>query len=171
MYCKKCGKPVDDGVEVCAECLAQEQAVATETATPVQETPAQPVSSNKKLGLKKAIIGLVLSYLGLMILSYVSGELLMEMAYEEFDPRFIEWLDPDDIALWMAMSFIAIIPAIPGLILSIKALNLVRAEVRMGRPAPVATKIVSIIGLAMSIFTMASGVILAFCFLLIIALV
>lgn len=170
MYCKKCGKPVDDGVEICAECLAQEQAVATEIASPVQEAPAQPAASNKKLGLKKAIIGLVLSYIGLMILSYVSGALFMEMAYEEFDPRFINWLDTDDVALWMVMSFMAIIPAIPGLILSIKSLNLVRAEVRMGRPAPVATKIVSIIGLAMSIFVMASGVILAFCMLLLIAL-
>ena len=62
MFCKQCGKPIDDGQELCEECKATASANVNQTAQPT--TNGTTVNPEAKSKLAAGLLGIFLGSLG-----------------------------------------------------------------------------------------------------------
>ena len=145
MYCKKCGKELDQEVELCEECKAKE------AEAPVAETPDQPVTPapaadyNPRMeGFKPALTGAIFATVS-VILASVGGVLL-----------YSGWFGAIIGLLFIAA---ACVLGVPALILGIRSIKVFVHQKNAGQPVPVATLILGIatccefVGIAVTVLT------------------
>lgn len=155
MFCTQCGKEIENGT-ICEEC-AEKLSLMKETTslneengeTPVvfveQPTIQAPVG-NRKAGLTKAIVGAVIGFIALMIVSIGSGLLsgalelaaLGEISVQDYDIIF---------GLSMVVSVVGLLACIPTIILGIASIKTFLREKRETNTKPLATLIVGIVSL------------------------
>ena len=182
MYCRKCGKYIDYNGDFCKECLEKENPFAEEVETVVFADPAQnnashndgqsvnnttantynagvapapnpQANTNRKLGLKVAIIAVVLAFVAEFFSGLGSGfysaaqEALVGgslMPEEQVSVAFVMCL------LSVGAYIVTLGLSIPSLIMSIKSIITFRKASQNGGVKPIATLILGIVGISMS---------------------
>ena len=145
MYCKKCGKELDQEAELCEECKAKE------AEAPVAETPAQPVAPapaadyNPRMeGFKPALTGAIFATVAVIVAAIASALL------------YSGWFGAIIGILFLAA---AVVLAVPALILGIRSIKVFVNQKNAGQPVPIATLILGIatccevVGIAVTVLT------------------
>ena len=166
MFCNKCGKKIDYNSFLCNECSNGESVVGTEDLT--FTLPNAPMVANEeptntvfpqKVGLKGAIsaavlscVSLILNYCGAVfmwvgvIMALICGESsAIEAAYYDYESFMMFAIVYGIPGIIFGIS--GMIPSIKGFCRSVTAINVVKKS----RPKPVATLVLGIFGLDVSV--------------------
>lgn len=191
MYCTQCGKQIESGI-LCEECLkkqelgqeevasseAQTQSVEQEVAVSeaVIETPVFSPSEkevviakkgNRKAGLTKAIIGAVLGFVALIIVSTGLSIISTMADLLIYNTITIEAYNSALIVV-AVLTFISIGISIPSLIFGISSIKTFKKEKSATGTKPIATLILGIVAIVYSACDMfASFILLVSSFLLV----
>ena len=166
MFCNKCGKKIDYNSFLCNECSNGESLLRTEDLNfTVVETP---VTENKeptdtvypqKVGLKGAISAAVLSCVSLILnycgVVFMWVGVIMALIYGESSAIEAVYYDYESFMMFAMVYGIpgiifgisGMIPSIKGFCRSVKAIKVVKRS----RPKPVATLVLGIFGLDVSV--------------------
>ncbi len=164
MFCTQCGRQIENGT-ICEDCAKKQELMGNTTfvseakdgVTVTATTPPTPVApaGNKKAGLKKAIIGAVIAFVALIIVSFGTGLLTGAMELAAFGDISIEEYDIM-FSISMTISVFGLIACVPAIILGISSIKTFIKEKRETNVKPIATLIVgifSIVWVAVSVFT------------------
>lgn len=127
MFCSKCGKKIDYDALVCRECAAPQEA----TLAPEVKTAEPKVKSTRWLGLGGAITATLIGlaswvFVSVMVLGFVTGA----------------------VGLMISVGLVALALALSSVAGGLEAIKIWDATRREGKPAPVATSILSIASFA-----------------------
>ena len=147
MYCQKCGKPNDNGELLCNDCLKK---MAVEVA-PVEAMSKEEIEEARKVGRKTALASTIVSNASIFamliaFILYVIGFVFClpsELGESE--------LYGVGIALFVIGSilfFASIAGLIISLVLGVKSITKYKTVIKEGKPKPVATLVLGIVGLA-----------------------
>ena len=152
MYCRKCGKQIENGT-ICQACVDAE--------TLFQPIPA-PVETKKQgsktLGLSKAIVASAISFVAycliLLALSAAAEISSIQEGTSATDPAYLEVL----CACALFACVLSSLLTIPAVILGIQSVLTFSKQAKAGNIKPVATFVLGIVALALagtSVFTSA----------------
>ena len=167
MFCNKCGKKIDYNSFLCNECSNGESVVGTEDLTftlpnapmVANEEPTNTVSP-QKVGVKGAISAAIMSYVSLIlnccgfVLMWIG--IISALLYAEGPPTKEDVYYDHEMLLFFAMAYglaglifgiASVIPSIRGFCRSVTAINVVKKS----RPKPIATLVLGIVGLDISV--------------------
>ena len=168
MYCRKCGKYIYGDAMYCEDCEEMdsffgESKNAEETPSYTYQRPSynpapkrtEPVYSapkgNRREGFGRALASTILSVVAFFI-SVVAFS-LAPFALEDYAYGYLG-SGPAFFVATMVVSVIALIFAIPSLVMGAKSIGCFKAACRAGKVKPVATLVLGIVGLSMSIFAL-----------------
>ena len=143
MYCKKCGKFIETDAELCADCMAKEQANNQQDYYfEPQPAPAQPAPAQSGVpGLGKAITSAILGTVGFYFI-YFALILGLELA------------SVMSVGVVVVFMLISIALGIISLIFGIQSIKTFVREKNSGRRKPIATLILGICGLSFGALTL-----------------
>ena len=163
MYCYKCGKKIDYNSIICNECLRGESFFGAEAVNSsaseqpslnnelsLNNQPSDAISSQKK-GLKGAISAAVVSYVSLIfnlcgLVLMWNGVIFASINYGAYSETFLFYGLTYGIA-GLIFAIAGIVPSIIGFCKSLRSIKIVRQS----RPKPIATLVLGLYGLDMSI--------------------
>ena len=182
MYCRKCGKMLEEGQTTCPDCEEVEVHFGMEepVVEPYEEPTSAPVAQegNRMAGFKPALaatimgfIGYILAYVGFLysyiVFAGVSGESMTGMLELMFPMDENLMMDIPVQTLSGLAAFFALVGlglGIPSIIMGAKSIKLFKQMKNEGKAKPVAALVLGIIGLVMGI----CAVIISACTLLIV---
>ena len=151
MYCQKCGKENDNGELLCNDCLKK---MVVEVA-PVEAMGKEEIEEARKVGRKTALASTIVSNASIfaMLIAFfifVMGVIFCFPSHiEEVPSTYAEGITM--FVVGTILFFASIAGLVVSLVLGVKSINVYRTVVAEGKPKPIATLILGIVGLASSI--------------------
>ncbi len=174
MYCRNCGKWIDDDAELCVDCKETSDFFSEE---PSEEPSSvargtsvgQAVEGSRKTGLGKALTATILSAISYFLIMFAAGLILGALEeyeeyvyYYEFSMiEFLEYIEIYEITLFCLLAPIGM--SIPALIMGILSIVCFKREKNAGRVKPIVTLILGIVGLVLAALVIFLGLILLMC--------
>ncbi|MBE5747818.1 MAG: hypothetical protein E7352_06585 [Clostridiales bacterium] len=175
MYCRNCGKWIDDDAELCVDCKETNDFFSEE---PSEEPSSvargtsvgHAVEGSRKTGLGKALTATILSAISYFLIMFAAGLILGALEeceeygyYYEFSSmiEFLEYIEMYEITLFFLLAPIGM--SIPALIMGILSIVCFKREKNAGRVKPIPTLILGIVGLVLAALVLFLGLILLMC--------
>lgn len=173
MFCRKCGKQIDYDAVCCKECQEMDEFFGSDT--PAVEEPSFPVQQEKpvlegsrKEGLGKALAATILGgiayffvLIALGMLTNMFGDLddleMMPYLYSSSEVITPIAYDSTVMAIMLALTGIALILAIPSLILGIQSIKCFGRQKQEGKVRPVATLVLGIVAVVLAATVLSSA--------------
>ena len=156
MYCRKCGKMVEDDKELCVDCQEMDVFFGDEPkAENVKaETVAPKLEGSRKTGMAKGLVGTILGAVAYFIacigFGLISGAL--EVVEEEAYLYSVEEV-LKELNLYGVTAFCGTLPLlmfVPSLVLGILSISCFKREKNAGRVKPIPTLVLGIVSVVLA---------------------
>lgn len=157
MYCRKCGKMVEDDKELCVDCqemdvfFGDEQAKASEKV----ETVAPKLEGSRKTGMAKGLVGTILGAVAYFIACVGFGLISGALEVVEEEAYLYDSVEQvlKELNLYGGTVFCAVVPLlmfVPSLVLGILSISCFKCEKNAGRVKPIPTLVLGIVSVVLA---------------------